>query len=277
VNLTVYSDLEQRSPEWYAARCGIVTASVVGQLLTYEPPNSLEVACPECGVDALSPCVSLARRKTEAPKALKKPHAGRVSTASAKPPVLAVATGDTFRTVTAALVAERVNGWTEDTYMNADMWRGVEHEPIARDKYAEVKGVEVTEVGFMVLERDGWRLGYSPDGLVGDDGLIEVKCPRAKSHLSTIVSGEVPAYYMAQLQAGLLVSGCEWIDYVSFCAGMPLFIKRVTADEKWHAAIAEAVAAFEKAAEQMASDYLTAAVGLPETERIENNDLGLVF
>jgi predicted phage-related endonuclease len=110
---------------------------------------------------------------------------------------------------------------------------------------------------------------------VGDDGLIEIKCPRAKSHLSTIVADEVPAYYMGQLQAGLLVSGRKWIDYVSFCAGMPMFVKRVLPDENWHAAIVEAVAAFEKAAEQMASDYLTAAVGLPTTERVLEAEMSL--
>jgi len=218
MSLTVYGDLEQRSDEWLAARCGMVTASVVGQLLT---------------------------------------------------PTLKVASNDTSRGVTAALVAERVTGWTEPSYINADMWRGIEHEPIARDKYAEVNGVEVREVGFMVLERDGWKLGYSPDGLAGDDGLIEIKCPRAKSHLSTIVADEVPTYYMGQLQAGLLVSGREWIDYVSFCAGMPMFTKRVLPDERWHEAISEAVAAFEKAATDLASDYLGAVVGLPTTERID--------
>lgn len=218
-------DMEQRSDEWFAARCGIVTASVVGQLLT---------------------------------------------------PTLKVASNDTSRGVTAALVAERITGWTESTFTNFDMQRGIDHEPIAREKYAEVNKVDVTEVGLMILERDGWRLGFSPDGLVGDDGLIEVKCPRAKGHLSTVVAGEVPAYYMAQLQTALLVSGRKWIDYVSFTAGMPLWTKRVEPDPNWHAAITEAVIAFEKAAEQLVDSYLNAVVGLPGTERI-NNDLGLVF
>jgi hypothetical protein len=218
-------DIEQRGPEWFAARCGMVTASVVGQLLT---------------------------------------------------PTLKVASNDTSRSVTAALVAERVTGWSESTYANFDMQRGIEHEPIAREKYAEVNKVDVAEVGLMILERDGWRLGYSPDGLVGDDGLIEIKCPRAKGHLSTVVAGEVPAYYMAQCQAALFVSGRQWIDYVSFCSGMPLWTKRVLPDPKWHDAIADAVTAFEEAAESLASDYLSAVAGLPATERIDN-DLGLVF
>lgn len=269
-------DIEQRSDEWYEARRGMVTASVVGQLLTYEPPSSLEVECPECCMGPGLMCVSLARRKHELPTTLKKSHAGRVSAAATKPPVLVAANNETSRAVTAALVAERVTGWTDPTCTNFDMQRGIEHEPIARAKYAEVNKVSVTEVGLMILERDGWRLGCSPDGLVGDDGLLEIKCPRAKTHLSTVVANKVPAHYMAQCQAALLVSGRQWIDFVSFCSGMPLWTKRVLPDEEWHAAIAEAVAAFEQAAELLASNYLSAVVGLPETERIDN-ELGLVF
>lgn len=191
-------------------------------------------------------------------------------------PTLKVADNDASRGLIASLVAERVTGWTDPTWVNADMMRGVEHEPIARDRYAEANGVEVTEIGFCVLEQDGWQLGYSPDGFVGEDGLLEVKCPRMKGHLSTIVRDQVPAHYMAQLQAGLLVTGRKFIDYVSFSSGMPLFTKRVHPDPKWQAAIPEAVAAFEKAAEALASEYLTAAADLPATERIDN-DLGLVF
>jgi hypothetical protein len=67
----------------------------------------------------------------------------------------------------------------------------------------------------MRRDEDGWTLGYSPDGLVGDDGLIEIKAPRAKTHLRTILADEVPAHYMAQCQAGLLVTGRKWIDFVS--------------------------------------------------------------
>ena len=79
---------------------------------------------------------------------------------------------------------------------------------------------------------------------------------------------EVPAENMAQLQCGLLVSGREWIDYVSFCGGMPLWVKRVEPDPKWQAAIVAAVAAFEEAVAQMVADYHKAVTGLPMTERL---------
>jgi hypothetical protein len=82
----------------------------------------------------------------------------------------------------------------------------------------------------MVRDDWGFSLGYSPDGLVGDDGLIEVKCRRQKKHLQTILADEVPPENMAQLQCGLLVSGREWIDYVSYCGGMPMYVKRVYPD-----------------------------------------------
>jgi putative phage-type endonuclease len=132
--------------------------------------------------------------------------------------------------------AERITGWTEDTPMNSDMWRGVESEPFAREVYSDNYG-EVTEVGFMRRDEDGWTLGYSPDGLVGDDGLIEIKAPRAKTHLRTILADEVPAHYMAQCQAGLLVTGRKWIDFVSYVGGMPLYVKRVEPDPAWFAVI----------------------------------------
>lgn len=234
MTLHTFPQMEQRSPEWYAARCGLLTASVVGKLLT---------------------------------------------------PALKVADNDTSRGVTAALVAERITGICEETFVNDDMWRGIEHEPHARDIYSG-HYEQAVECGFMRLEEPmpwdanevarpveedtpTWSLGYSPDGLVGDDGLIEVKCPRAKGHIATILSGEVPSYYMAQCQAALFVSGRKWIDYISFCAGLPLFVKRVTPDREWHAAIYAAVVRFETKAAEMQAAYDKATTDLPKTERID--------
>jgi hypothetical protein len=128
----------------------------------------------------------------------------------------------------------------------------------------------------MRLDGDNWSLGYSPDGLVADDGLVEIKCPRPKGHLNTILADEVPAAHMPQLQAGLLVSGRKWIDYVSFNAGMPLFVKRVLPDPDWHAAITAAVARFEAAAVEIVAAYRTATANLPATERVPDLD-ELVF
>ena len=183
-------------------------------------------------------------------------------------PTLKVASNDASRGLTQTLVAERITGWTEETPMTSDMWRGVEHEPFARDLYAE-NYAEVAEVGFMIREENAWTLGYSPDGLVDADGLIEIKCPRAKTHLNTILADTVPAYYMAQLQAGLLVSGRAWIDFVSFVAGMPLYRKRVTPDPAWFDAITAACISFEETAAQTVAQYRTRINGMPTTKRLD--------
>jgi len=189
-------------------------------------------------------------------------------------PTLKVASNDTSRALTATLAAERITGWTESTAITSDMWRGIDAEPVARDYYSSHHAA-ATEVGFMVLEQDGWRLGYSPDGLVGDDGLIEIKAPRAKGHLNTILAGQVPAYYMAQVQAGLLVSGRAWCDFVSYCGGMPLFVVRVEPDDEWMAAICAAVAVFELNVADIVAGYAAATKNLPTTERVIEPEMSL--
>lgn len=189
---------------------------------------------------------------------------GRLVTAKTMKP----ASNDESRGLTNLLVAERITGWTDPTFVNADMWRGVECEPIARDIYSG-HYQQAEEVGFMVREEEGWRLGYSPDGVVGMDGLIEIKSPRAKTHLATILADEVPAFYMPQLQAGLLVSGRAWIDFVSFVGGMPLWVKRVKPDPQWFEAITAAVTQFETTAAEMVAAYEQKTKGLPLTERLE--------
>jgi putative phage-type endonuclease len=184
------------------------------------------------------------------------------------------ASNDDSRALTALLVAERITGWTDPTYVNADMWRGVECEPIARDIYSG-HYQQAVECGFMRRDEDGWTLGYSPDGLVADDGLVEIKAPRAKTHLNTILSGGVPDLYMPQLQAGLLVSGRKWIDFVSFCGGMPLYVQRVLPSPNWFEAIETAVRKFETTAAEMVAAYEKATQGLPATERVVELEMSL--
>lgn len=227
MTLQIFKDLEQGSEEWFAARCGIVTASLVGQLIT---------------------------------------------TKTLKP-----AANDTSRALTYLLAAERITGRVVPTFANAAMQRGNLDEPIARDKYSEHHAL-VSEVGFMVRTFTGFQIGYSPDGLVGDDGLIEVKSREPKKHLATILADEVPAENMAQCQTGLLVSGRDWIDYVSYCGGMALWTKRVYPDTRWHDAILDAVELFENNALDIIANYMEAIDGLPETEYIDHfGELGLTF
>ena len=110
------------------------------------------------------------------------------------------------RALTMLLVSERITGWTEDTYVSSAMWRGVEDEPRAVETYSQAYA-PVETVGFMVRDDGGCRIGYSPDGLVGNDGLIEVKSRSPKEHVRVVIEDAVPAEHMAQLQCGLLVSG----------------------------------------------------------------------
>jgi putative phage-type endonuclease len=189
-------------------------------------------------------------------------------------PTLKVADNDTSRGLTNQLAAERITGWTDDTPMTNDMWRGVESEPIARDLYSR-HHAPATEVGFMRRDEDGWTLGYSPDGLVGTDGLIEVKAPRAKGHIATVLAGRVPPFYMAQCQAGLLVSGRSWLDFVSYVGGLPLWVKRVHPDPDWFAAIEAACRRFEENARTITLTFEAAVVGLPQTERVLEEEMTL--
>ncbi len=157
--LKIYEQLEQGSQEWLNARCGLVTASTVGSLITSGPPDPREVDCPTCGAQSFNPCLSATRKE---PTPIKTIHEQRTNKANALPHVLTPANNDTSRGLTATLVAERVSQHVEETWPTRDMQRGHDHEPVARAKYAEVNDVEVTEVGFMTLERDGWTSGTPP-------------------------------------------------------------------------------------------------------------------
>jgi hypothetical protein len=180
-----------------------------------------------------------------------------------------VADNETSRGLTHQVTAERISGFVDPTYASVDMERGHWDEPLARAVYEE-HYAPVTPMGFMVRDDWGFSIGYSPDGLVGDNGLIEIKSRRSKEQVHTIVTDEVPAANRVQLQAGLLVSGREWIDYLSFCAGLPMFVKRVHPDEQMQGMIVAAVTKFEENAEAIEADFAKAVtnLGLHPTERI---------
>jgi hypothetical protein len=192
------------------------------------------------------------------------------------PSTLKPASNPASRALAALLVAERVTGWTEPTYLSGEMARGIEDEPLARGLYAETTGVTVTQLGFMTRTEEWGTLGFSPDGMVGDVGLIECKSRSPKKQLATILADAVPAENVMQCQAGLLVSGRAWLDYVSFCGGMPLYVKRVYPDPEAHEAIKGAVASFELAAADMEGRYWAAVKGLPETERVERDTIARI-
>lgn len=113
------------------------------------------------------------------------------------------------------LVAERETGQTEETYTNADMARGSEIEPVARAAYEATTSEFVTTTGFWLHPSVRW-LGASPDGLVGEDGLIEIKCPRTSTHLRYRHEGKPPTQYKRQMMCQLACTGRKWVDFVSF-------------------------------------------------------------
>lgn len=273
MTLTTFPDVEQGTEEWHDQRRGMVTASVVGNLLSVGKLGAIGYGCEKCHALAKDPCVSLRDGKP-----IKTLHPERAATAEANrataPLVIEVANNETSRSLTKLLVAERLTGWTDPTFTSDDMWRGIEDEPRAREMYAK-HYAPVTEVGFLVRQEDGWTLGCSPDGLVGDDGMLEIKSRRPKNHLATVLADKVPAENMAQCQAALLVSGRKWLDYISFAGGMAFWPKRVFPDERWFKAIEEACRTFEHAAESMANTYLTRVDGLPKAERIIEMEMSL--
>ena len=118
--------------------------------------------------------------------------------------------------------------------------RGHEQEGVALSLYEAREEVKVQKVG-IILNRG---IGYSPDGLVGTDGLIEIKTKLPKFQVGVILSGEVPKEHVAQCQGGLWASDREWIDFISYWPGMPLFVKRMHRDEAMIRKIAERVKLF---------------------------------
>lgn len=261
MTLTVYKELEQRSNEWYAARRGIVTASVVGKLITSAPVPPTAVRCFTCDAIPDAPCVSVAKGKTGP---LKNVHPARATTARLVPPVLTVGDVDDLAWL---LASERITGWTEDTFISDAMWRGIIDEPRAIAAYSE-RYETVTTTGFMVENRWGFRIGYSPDGLVNKFGLVEVKSRAPKTQVKTIVNAEIPAANMAQLQCGLLVSGRDWIDYISYAGGMHLWVQRVLPDPDWFKVIVAAARAVEQRITEIVNTYNANAEGLALTERV---------
>ena len=135
----------------------------------------------------------------------------------------------------AQLVAERLTGQAADSFKSGAMQHGTETEPMARMAYETETGQMVTEVA-MIQHPKIEMAGASPDGLVGEDGLVEIKCPNTSTHIATLMADKAPSGYMAQMQWQMACTGRAWVDFVSFDPRMPedmqLFIKRVPRDEK---------------------------------------------
>lgn len=175
--------MNQGSPEWLQARCGLVTASRVADVLAQI--KSGEAA--------------------------------------------------SRRDYRAQLVAERISGRPTESFTNAAMQWGTDNEPIARASYELERDISVDQVG-IVIHPEIVLAGASPDGLVGDDGLVEIKCPNTATHIEYALSGKPPAKYQPQMLWQMACTGRKWCDFVSFDPRMPegmrLFIVRFDRDQE---------------------------------------------
>lgn len=164
------------------------------------------------------------------------------------------------------LMAQRITKYVDPGYQSFDMMRGNADEVDARDIY-HANYAPVEQVGFITNDKWGFDVGFSPDGLVGDEGIIEIKSRAPKFQMETIMGDSVPSEYIVQIQVGLMVSERKWCDFVSYCGGLPMFTKRVMADEGVQMMIVAAAAEFYKKL-----DELTIAFA----QKIKDNPMRLI-
>jgi predicted phage-related endonuclease len=221
MKITYYNELLQGTDEWLLARAGIVTASVVKNLLTTQ---------------------------------------------------FKIADNKTVTNLVYKLAAERITNFVENDKSFYQMERGHLEETIARHIYAENYHT-VEECGFITKEFDnGVILGCSPDGLVNDNGMIEIKSRINKLQIETVISKTTPSEYICQIQSALLVTDREWIDFVSYSNGMPLYIERHTKDEGLQATIIEAVYQFEGRVREVVRSFELNSDGLVQCERVDHDE-----
>ncbi len=147
----------------------------------------------------------------------------------------------------AELVAERLAGAPGERFTNAAMQWGTDKEPEARAAYVFMQDVDVAQVGF-IPHPEIEMSGASPDGLVGADGLVEIKCPNTATHIETLIGQSVPGKYVTQMQWQMACTGRVWCDFASFDPRMPaemrLFVRRVHRDDALIAELEREVVTF---------------------------------
>lgn len=187
-------------------------------------------------------------------------------------PTLKMASNDKERAHLFELLAQRITRYVEPHYVSDDMLRGQDDEIDARILYGKTYS-HIEEVGFITNDKFGFTIGYSPDGLVGNDGLVECKSRRQKYQIETLINGVIPDDYVIQVQTGLLVSERKWLDFVSYSGGLPMVTIRVFPDLKVQDAIVAAATAFEKRLSDRMAEYRATLKSearlLPTERRIE--------
>jgi putative phage-type endonuclease len=182
--MIINNNIEQGSPEWFAIRAGIPTASCFSKIVT---------------------------------------STGAIS--------------KSIKDYAMQLAGEKIIGTPEQPGFKSHwMERGNEVEGEAREYYEFIKDVKVNEVGFVSL--DDPMCGGSPDGLVGNDGGLEIKCPKLSTHVKYLIAGKLPAEYHRQVHGYLFVTGLDWWDFMSYYPGMKEFIIRVYRDDEFNKMLA---------------------------------------
>ena len=157
---------------------------------------------------------------------------GRLVTGSGKP-------SSSAESYINEMIAERLTGRSKPFYTNEHMERGTALEPEAREAYEFITDFEVVETGFIL--HDSEEFGCSPDGLVAEQGGLEIKCPSDSVHVSYLRAGKVPSKYYQQVQGCLWITGRDWWDFMSYHPEMPHLLVRAHRNEKYIEAMAEQV------------------------------------
>lgn len=186
-------------------------------------------------------------------------------------PTLKLASNDKLRQHVYEIAAQRISGYTEPSYVSTDMMRGHIDEIKARDLYSE-HIAPVGQVGFITRDFGGFTIGYSPDGVgvVGDFG-IEIKSRLQKYQIAVVSNNEIPTEHILQLQTGLLVTGWDYIDYISYSGGLPMWIIRCYPSQEYQDAILAAAEVFEEKVSEVMAQYndRLSGVDIIETQRDE--------
>lgn len=135
----------------------------------------------------------------------------------------------------ARLIIERITRVPQDGYVNAAMQHGIDTEEQARAFYSFITDNEVEEVGLIKHPNIAWTHA-SPDGLIGDDGIVELKCPQPAAHLALLTGEPIPSKYLTQVGWQMACTGRQWADFVSYSPAFPenmrMFSKRIERDDK---------------------------------------------
>lgn len=196
-------------------------------------------------------------------------------------PTLKVADNPKSRAHLWELAAQRITQYVEPQYISDAMLRGQEDEIKARDLYSE-KIAPVQQCGFVTNNTWGFTLGCSPDGLIGDEGVLECKSRGQRFQIQTIVDyfadGITPDDFTLQTQGELLVTRRKWVDLVSYSGGLPMIPMRIEVIQSVHDAILEAAAKFEARINEVVATYgdaLRSELRLFPTERTIEQEMYL--